>query len=479
MFSCVKGFLWKIFAIFIVLVWVQILVDIHRETHIYAQSGGESDRLNEPANESLQALYNRLKSGHRVQPEGIKQQPHIAAEQPTVYLTFDDGPSKNTPMVLDILQARGVKAAFFVLGNMAEDHPEWIKRIVHEGHTLGNHTYDHVYRKLYGDFGEYWRQIQKTQNILNGIVGLKPELVRAPGGTYANFDAFYYYYLDQAGYTVMDWNMDSQDSTRANISAEEIIQAVKRSELKHEVILLMHDGAGHHQTVQALPEIIDYFQSKGYAFAPLTVNVSPVQFPIAKNGWDRFYSFAKFAEQESQVAAYVEERSKALAAEKQKTEALRLLALRPKTPLTVNFNSSRLILQPMDYDFTQGKFMVPLRSIIKALGGYLNWNESGRIATAYYGLRKIEYNLADHTIREYAANGQSTSYSLQPFMIRNGTLVVPVRSVMQMLGNYISSFNVAETQRQVSIYQGFTTQMITDWSGIASRPIAENSLLQG
>jgi peptidoglycan/xylan/chitin deacetylase (PgdA/CDA1 family) len=455
-------------------------------TQVYAQSSGE----NEPNGASIEAtdavyheLYTQLKSGRRIETDQTQKE-YITPKQPTVYLTFDDGPSTLTPKVLDILHDEGVKASFFVLGNMAEEHPEYIKRIVSDGHTLGNHTYNHVYKELYGDFKEFWRQIQKTQGILNDIVGFKPELLRAPGGTYTNFDAFYYYYLGQAGYTVMDWNMDSADSTRADISAAEIVESVKKSKLKHEVILLMHDGTGHSQTVKALPEIIHYFKKQGYAFAPLTLNVKPAQFPVSKGKWNRSQSFEQFTGMEQIVAQYAEEHNKEIAIEKQKAENLRLLALRPTTPLTIVIDQQSQILQPQDYDFSQGKFMVPLHALIAQMGGHLQWDNVQDVVTAYYGLRKVEFDLPRHTIRSYAANGHLTTFGMQTFKLYHGILEVPLRSTIEMLGNYISGYNVDEGGRAVQIYSGFTTQLITDFSGIQLdksnlAPIGENSLLLG
>jgi peptidoglycan-N-acetylglucosamine deacetylase len=303
-----------------VLLWLLLLLlclfwnNIHKGLTIYAQSSISS-----------QELFNELKQGHRIIPAQIEPIKYTTPQQPTIYLTFDDGPSAQTPKVLDILHNEGITASFFVLGQMAEQHPDLIKRIVKEGHTLGNHTYNHVYKQLYQDITEFWRQIQKTEKILYDITGLKPELVRAPGGTSTHFSAFYYYDMDQAGYTVIDWNMDSADSTRANITAKEIVEKVKQSGLKHEVILLMHDGAGHGQTVQALPEIIHYFKEKGYAFAPLTPLVKPVQFPIVKTKWASAYSYDQFANQENIIMQYAVARKKEIADANQKVEEQRLL----------------------------------------------------------------------------------------------------------------------------------------------------------
>jgi peptidoglycan/xylan/chitin deacetylase (PgdA/CDA1 family) len=136
------------------------------------------------------------------------------------------------------------------------------------------------------------------------LAGFYPRLIRAPGGTSTNFDAFYFYYLEQAGYIVMDWNVDSGDSTRRNVPASEIIQNVKKAPLRHEMNVLIHDGGGHYASVQALKEIIRYFKNNGYTFAPLTSEVKPMQFPVVATKWKRNVSFARFQELDTDARAY-------------------------------------------------------------------------------------------------------------------------------------------------------------------------------
>jgi peptidoglycan/xylan/chitin deacetylase (PgdA/CDA1 family) len=226
-------------------------------------------------------------------------------EEPTVYLTFDDGPSKLTANVLDILQEDGVKGTFFMVGEQALSHPDLVKRVVQEGHAIGNHSYNHVYKELYADYDGFWTQIKQNEQILFKLAGFYPRLIRAPGGTSTNFDAFYFYYLEQAGYIVMDWNVDSGDSTRRNVPASEIIQNVKKAPLRHEMNVLIHDGGGHYASVQALKEIIRYFKNNGYTFAPLTSEVKPMQFPVVTTKWKRNVSFPRFQELDTDARAYV------------------------------------------------------------------------------------------------------------------------------------------------------------------------------
>jgi len=232
------------------------------------------------------AVFASLAAGDRT--GGLQREAsYVTPSQPTVYLTFDDGPTKLTPEVLDILKKYDVPATFFVLGELADQQEDIIRRIHEEGHAIGNHTYNHKYEELYGDFTSFWEQVRRTDAILMDIIGEKPSILRAPGGTATNFDAFYFYYLECAGYKIHDWTIDSGDSKRRGVPAAEIVENVKKAKLTHEVTLLMHDGAGHQETVKALPEIIEYFRSKGYRFASIDESVKPVMFQVRNTKWDR------------------------------------------------------------------------------------------------------------------------------------------------------------------------------------------------
>jgi len=228
-------------------------------------------------------IYQSLLEGKRI----LKERDFIQEKSPTVYLTFDDGPSSLTEEVLDILMEEEVKATFFVLGQSAEHHQEVLKRIVKEGHAIGNHTYTHNYRKLYRSFSAFWDEIQKTEKLIYDVTGIRTSLVRTPGGTYKNWDSFYFYYMDQADYLIYDWNVDSGDSKHSKVSTEEIIQTIKQSPLKDKLIVLMHDGQGHQNTVKALPEIIKYYKGLGYQFHTLSEKVEPIVHHHVPTKWDR------------------------------------------------------------------------------------------------------------------------------------------------------------------------------------------------
>ena len=93
-------------------------------------------------------------------------------EGKVIYLTFDDGPDdKNTPAILDILKENGVHATFYVTGQHAELHPDVLQRIYAEHHAIGNHSYDHDYKKLYTSPDAFLSEMERTDEIIHGIPG--------------------------------------------------------------------------------------------------------------------------------------------------------------------------------------------------------------------------------------------------------------------------------------------------------------------
>lgn len=191
------------------------------------------------------------------------------------YLTFDDGPDdKNTPAVLDILKEHGIKGTFYLVGRMAEKYPEVVKRIFDEGHAIGNHSYNHDYYALYPDKNEFLWQISHTDEIIHRIIGVRPLIIRAPGGTWGMFTDDYWPMLKKYGYVEHDWNVSIEDATLPRPSTEQLISNLERQtrgQLKDDMALvLMHSSSGHENTVRALPEVIRILAERGYDFGVVT-----------------------------------------------------------------------------------------------------------------------------------------------------------------------------------------------------------------
>lgn len=173
-------------------------------------------------------------------------------------LTFDDGPSVNTPHLLDELAEYGIPATFFLLGSQAERHPDLVKRILAEGHEVGNHSYSHPNLRAVSPARKE-EELRRTENILLGL-GASPRFVRPPYGAY---DAYTEKVAESLGLSVMLWSLDSRDwqrlpenyatlrSTRGTLYAPGTLRG----------IFLFHDT--HRRTVDDLPRIIRDLRAGG------------------------------------------------------------------------------------------------------------------------------------------------------------------------------------------------------------------------
>ncbi|WP_244964881.1 polysaccharide deacetylase [Paenibacillus barcinonensis] len=333
-----------------------------------------------------------------------------------VYLSFDDGPGKYTPEVLDILHDAGVKATFFVLGQHAERKPEMIKRIHREGHVIGNHTYNHEYSELYRDFPSFWQQIKRTEDIINSIIGIRPVLVRAPGGTYGHFDHTYFELLKNGGYAVMDWNVDSGDSKRRNVPAAEIVaHATAVPSGMSNALVLMHDGGAHAETVKALPDIIRYYKQQGYRFEVMQPSDEPVQFQVKPA--------AKFKNRPSPSVEWIAKHVEANTSQWTSAKSLK-----------IELGYRTVELQPEEYRIKEQKVLVPLRSYINKLGGNISWDQATGTATTWWKDRILQINPAMGTVTSKRLHEQGGSSVHAVMESRNGTIWVAAGELMEQLG---------------------------------------------
>lgn len=362
----------------------------------------------------------------------------VKPDKPTVYLTFDDGPSGLTPKILDILKKEGISATFFVLGNLAEARSDTIKRIVEEGHSLGNHTYNHVYSELYASYKQFQDQVTLTEQILDRIVGVRPQLIRAPGGTHRNFDAYYFEQLQSAGYMVHDWNVDSGDSSGKRVTAAQIINNVKNSKLRNEMTVLLHDGSGHEETVKAMPEIIRYFQNLGYTFAPLTPEVEPVTFPVAATiKWDRPIVTAE--------SAAIKDSAKPSAAPGVES------SLHPELLLSAGQNEVRL--HSGQYEMKNDRLYVPLRALVQAMGGKVTWDAGLGEAAIRIGGMTGRYKTDSGKLTLTSEEGKKSTKQLDWALVQ-GEIIVPLREAVTLLGQRIGEYRENAQLRVVKINNG-------------------------
>ena len=214
--------------------------------------------------------------------EKLKKYDYSNNGEKIVFLTFDDGTSTtNTPKVLDILKKEGVKATFFITGQNVEYGGEkardLIKQEFNEGHAIANHSYTHDVKKLYPnrvlDIDAFKEDFEKNDKMLKEVLGkyFSTRVIRCPGG-YGSWKGMEPLdeYLDENKMISIDWTSLNADAEGKKKNAKELANyAIKTSEGKEMVVLLMHDTYGKEETVKALPTIIKYFKDNGYEFRTL------------------------------------------------------------------------------------------------------------------------------------------------------------------------------------------------------------------
>ncbi len=193
-----------------------------------------------------------------------------------VALTFDDGPNEPyTSQILDILNRYGVKATFFAIGKNVELYPKTARRIVAEGHVLGNHTYSHKANHAIIDSSHDDIDIELAQETIFKITGIKPHLYRPPHGKKSPWEL---HYIKDNDMVEITWSVSANEDHEYMVFGKPLPKEVAReiiSKAKPGKIILLHDGYGTNHgdaksdkslTVQILPSIIEELQKQGYQF---------------------------------------------------------------------------------------------------------------------------------------------------------------------------------------------------------------------
>ena len=179
-----------------------------------------------------------------------------------IHLSFDDGPDPTiTPGVLDLLGEYDIKASFFLIGKNIKGNEAIIKRMLDEGHIIGNHSHSHS--NFFGFFSssKVTDELEKTDLIIEKVCGRKPGYFRPPFGvTNPNIAKA----ARTLGHEVVGWNIRSLDGVKNN--SEKTIHRVHKK-LRPGGIILFHDT--HKGIVEILEKVIENARKDGYEFVPL------------------------------------------------------------------------------------------------------------------------------------------------------------------------------------------------------------------
>lgn len=203
---------------------------------------------------SVSPSYNNTPLSPRIPGVTVSR---VAVPDKVVALTFDDGPHGTlTPRVLDILRDNNVKGTFFMQGCNVKAHPQVVRRMVSEGHEVGNHTWNHAYlSKVSREKAE--SQLQSTNEAIRNACGIVPVVMRPPGG-YTNAGVASWA-RQRFGFTTIMWDVDTNDWRKPGSS---VVAARAVNGAKPGSIILVHDI--HASTVAAVDAIVKGLKNRGY-----------------------------------------------------------------------------------------------------------------------------------------------------------------------------------------------------------------------
>ncbi len=188
----------------------------------------------------------------------------IPVPGPFIAMTFDDGPvAKNTPRLLDMLAARGIKATFFTVGQNVQMYPNIIRRMAAEGHEVANHTWTHPWITRLSD--EAVRlELRRSHDLLTNLTGTAPVMYRPPYGAISTRHEKWI--LEEFGYPTIIWSVDCADSRPRSTPARVRANVVR--ETRPGSVILVHDL--HSTSVDAMPATLDDLLTKGFKFVTMS-----------------------------------------------------------------------------------------------------------------------------------------------------------------------------------------------------------------
>ncbi|WP_313343015.1 polysaccharide deacetylase family protein [Sedimentibacter sp.] len=224
--------------------------NIYNDDEVYSDTK-ESIKINEQNTPGKVQYTITEAQGPIVVDESINKRA-IDPNKPMIAITYDDGPSKYTPEILNTLKENNSVATFFVLGSQVHGNKDILNRMIGEGNQIGNHTYNHKNLTTISD-EELYKQIQGTDDLIYIATGYTPTVVRPPYGTTSEE------LNKKIQKPIIQWSIDTRDweSRNAGIIVENILKDVKDGD-----IILMHDL--YDSTVKASKIVIPELIQRGF-----------------------------------------------------------------------------------------------------------------------------------------------------------------------------------------------------------------------
>lgn len=208
-------------------------------------------------------------------------QPHQQNPQPgsnkTVYLTFDDGPAPFSGDIIALLDQYQFKATFFMLDGNIRRYPDAVNLMVASGQAVGLHSVTHDKNKFYASASSVIGELTQNRNTLMEISGVDSYLMRTPYGSVPHMKPEYKQAVNENGYLMWDWNIDSKDWYYKDARyVNSVIEQLNRlANHNGPIVILLHERK---ETLAHLPQLLDYLSQNGYEGKAIDSSMVPVQF---------------------------------------------------------------------------------------------------------------------------------------------------------------------------------------------------------
>ncbi|MDP5276691.1 polysaccharide deacetylase family protein [Chengkuizengella axinellae] len=225
----------------------------------------------EPSEDPTVTIEEHTVDNHQQEPTNTEEDNKI------VYLTFDDGPRLISEDILLLLREYNAQATFFMVEPNMKKYADSVQQMVEDGHAVGLHGVTHDKNSFYASKNAVINEMNLAQQTLEEITGVTSHLIRTPYGSKPYMTDEYMHGVEENGYLLWDWNIDSLDwKFRDEQYVNHVIDQLKQKEASQQpIVILLHEIP---ETLQYLPLLLDYLVENGYEFRGLNEGLDPIQF---------------------------------------------------------------------------------------------------------------------------------------------------------------------------------------------------------
>ncbi|ULT56334.1 polysaccharide deacetylase [Neobacillus drentensis] len=203
--------------------------------------------------------------------------PANPSSKKTIYLTFDDGPSAYSAPIITLLEKYQYKATFFMIDGNIRRYPNAVKLMVQSGETVGLHSVSHNRKIFYASVTSIISELTQNRLTLKEISGVDSYIMRTPYGSVPYMTEEYRKAVDDQGYLMWDWNIDSRDwdYKDARYVNSVIAQLNRMANHNGPIVILLHERK---ETLAHLPQLLDFLSKQGWISKEIDSSMTPVQF---------------------------------------------------------------------------------------------------------------------------------------------------------------------------------------------------------